>query len=181
MFRRVPALVRVTRARRDEVERRSRADELMADPCDRWVRCITITAPSPHVYRWLCQLTIAPYSFDLVDNAGRSSPAHLTPDADDLSIGRPFLIFSITDFEEGRFIAGRSRPRFRRVYGDITVSYEIHPLPSGTTRLQANACISHRTGLMRRALLASGDKIMAGRQLRVLKRRAETSPGARPP
>ena len=55
-------------------------------PCDRHLadhdgaywRAIDVEAPAPLVFRWLCQLRVTPYSYDLLDNLGRRSP----PDAD---------------------------------------------------------------------------------------------------
>ncbi|MDN5601129.1 MAG: hypothetical protein ACTHV2_10500 [Brachybacterium sp.] len=69
-----PTMLRCTRAEALDIDQTSHADELMDQPCDRWVRCIDIAAEPDLVYRWLCQLTIAPYSIDLLDNLGRRSP-----------------------------------------------------------------------------------------------------------
>ena len=70
-----------------------------------------------------------------------------------------------------------SRPEFRATYGEISVSYSVTSI-GAQTRLRANACVSHLPGGTgpRRLALAAGDKLMAGRQLRVLKSRAESTP-----
>lgn len=145
----------------------------MPGAADRWVRCVDVEAPTDHVYRWLCQLTVAPYSYDWIDNLGRRSPTTLTPGAEQLTIGQPFLIFSITSFKPNHHVAGRSRPEFHRVYGDITVSYQVIPRPGDATRLQANACLNRSIHPIIRTVLTAGDKIMAGRQLAKLKALAE--------
>lgn len=155
----------------------SPADTLIPDHCDRWVRCITINAPLEVVFRWLCQLTVAPYSFDSIDFPGRRSPRELTPGADKLQIGQHFLIFAITDFATDSHVAGMSRPEFTRRYGHISVSYSVTQRAENQTRLRANACVSRSsTDLgVRRIALAAGDKLMAGRQLRVLKALSEST------
>ncbi|EUA28809.1 hypothetical protein I548_1994 [Mycobacterium intracellulare] len=56
-------------------------------PCDgvlpsagvRADRAISIAAPPSIVFGWLCQLRVAPYSYDSLDNLGRRSPAGATP------------------------------------------------------------------------------------------------------
>lgn len=178
----VPAILRYSRATAEEIATHSPADELMPKDCDRWVRCITINAPHHVVYRWLCQLTVAPYSFDAIDFPGRRSPRTLTPGAEHLEIGQHFLIFALTNFAPDAHIAGLSRPEFARAYGHIAVSYAAIPLDAHTTRLRANACVAHTArGLgLRHLALAAGDKLMAGRQLRVLKTYAESSQGPSP-
>ncbi|MFT4227225.1 hypothetical protein [Micropruina sp.] len=170
----VPSLLRHTRAAPGEIDEPSPADDLLASNCDRWVRCITVNAPRQLVYRWLCQLTVAPYSFDAIDFPGRRSPVTLTPGAERLRVGQHFLIFAITSFAPNSYLAGISRPEFDRSYGRIAISYSVTSLDDDATRLRANACVQHDAGIgVRHLALAAGDKIMAGRQLRNLKARAE--------
>jgi hypothetical protein len=48
-----------------------RCDEIVPDPAEAWFRAVTVRASRPTVFRWLCQLRVAPYSYDLLDNGSR--------------------------------------------------------------------------------------------------------------
>jgi hypothetical protein len=75
------------------------AEERAANlPCDelmpgavRMDRAISIDAPPAIVFAWLCQLRVAPYSYDLLDNTGRRSPRIRSRELTDLAVGRPFV------------------------------------------------------------------------------------------
>ena len=84
-------------------------------------RADDVDAPPAAVFRWLCQLKVAPYSYDLIDNLGRRSPRDLTPGADDLEPGqRVMTIFRLADFERDRQITVERR-------GQIAVTYAALP------------------------------------------------------
>lgn len=63
-------------------------DEILPEPGAVWFRAVTVNAPRTVVFRWLCQMKIAPYSYDLLDNLGRRSPRRLTPGTERLEIGQ---------------------------------------------------------------------------------------------
>ncbi|MDZ4279066.1 MAG: hypothetical protein U1B78_07995, partial [Dehalococcoidia bacterium] len=72
-------------------------ERVFSFPCDRLLpdgealyRGITIDAPPSLVFRWLCQMRVAPYSYDRLDNRGRRSPRELAPRLDELEVGQVF-------------------------------------------------------------------------------------------
>jgi hypothetical protein len=154
------------------------SDDYLTIATRRLTRAVTIEAPAPAVFRWLCQLKVAPYSYDWIDNLGGRSPRQLTPGVDQLAVGQPFLVFRLVEFQEGLSLTGVVQPRFERLYGSLAVSYAIMPRRDGTCRLIVRLNASATTSLqrVRRALLASGDLIMMRKQLLTLKKLAEGEP-----
>lgn len=161
-----------------------------AHPCDRYlsgpyqafVRAVDVQAPPPVIFRWLCQLKVAPYSYDWIDNLGRHSPRALTEGVERLERGQRFLVFDIVEFEPDRQITGVAQPRFRHLYGPLAVTYAVQPSGPGTSRLVVKLDVGAVGfwGRVRRALLAWGDLIMMRKQLLTLKRLAEAQAGATP-
>lgn len=156
----------------------------MPFPCDRYVeapggvyhRAIDIDAPPPVVFRWLCQLRAAPYSYDLIDNFGRRSPETLTPGLDELAAGqRVMSIFELVEFERDRHITLRlRRPRLLR---ELAVTYLVGPRGGAGSRLLVKLAVGYRGGRVGSAvagtMLPLGDLVMMRRQLLNLKRLSE--------
>jgi hypothetical protein len=143
-------------------------------------RAVTIDAAPRVVFRWLCQLRAAPYSYDLLDNFGRTSPRALTPGLEDLAVGqRVMTIFRLVEFERDRHITlTLSAGAASRIFGAIAVSYVVTPDATGGTRLVVKLRVKQRGPLagLRNALLAWGDVVMMRKQLLTLKALAETTP-----
>ncbi|MGH3800564.1 MAG: SRPBCC family protein [Pseudonocardiaceae bacterium] len=131
-------------------------------------RSVEVAAPPAVTFRWLCQLKTASYSYF---DAGSET---LTPGADELAVGQPFLVFEIVEFEPGRHITGRI-PRSRRSgYGTITVTYRIDPTAAGSRiAVRINAATDTAVARLRATILAAGDAVMMRRQLARLKSLAE--------
>src|SRR5215467_14289890 len=83
------------------------AERELPFPCDRWLadaddalfRAVDVEAPAAVFFRWLCQLRVAPYSYDWIDNLGHQSPRRLTPGLDALAVGqRVMSLFELVEF-----------------------------------------------------------------------------------
>ncbi len=113
----------------------STADERAASyPCEEFVpdptlavyRAIDIAAPVAVIFRWLCQLRVAPYSYDLLDNLGRRSPRELTSGADELEVGQRIMtIFHLASFEVDRHITIVCDGIGKKLLGDVSSTYAV--------------------------------------------------------
>jgi hypothetical protein len=172
----------------------SDAEQDLEYPCDRyvvgadeeWYRGIDVRAPVPVVFRWLCQLRVAPYSYDLIDNFGRRSPRSLTPGLERLAVGQQVMrVFELVEFEHERHLTAQVT-RAKAVFGDTAVTYLVRPTADGATRLLVKVVFHYplprfaRPAL--RVLLPAADTVMMRRQLVNLKTFAERdSPVIGPP
>ncbi|MES1256057.1 MAG: hypothetical protein ABUS56_10640 [Acidobacteriota bacterium] len=164
------------------------AERVATYPCDAFLpdadhalfRCVDINAPAPVVFRWLCQLRAAPYSYDWIDNGGRPSPRTLTPGLEHLDRGQTVMsIFALVDFEPDRQMTVVIRKQAAvRAFGQVAGSYVVAPVADHACRLVVKllARYPHTLyGAFLRALLPWGDVVMMRKQLLTLKRLAETS------
>ena len=152
------------------------SEQTAALPCDalcsragvRADRAISIAAPPPIVFAWLCQLRIAPYSYDILDNFGRRSPRERNPELLHFEIGQRFMtIFALQSFVDGEQITLRSK--------GAAVTYAVRAEGTGS-RLHVRVLFEGR-GLLARAL-ALGDLVMMRKQLITLKSLAEREAAA---
>jgi hypothetical protein len=150
-------------------------------PCDGCLSCVDtvlfravdVNAPAALIFRWLCQLRVAPYSYDWIDNLGRRSPRTLTAGLENLEVGqRVMTIFELVSFEKDRHLTlVLQRQRSRKLFGDIAVTYLVEP-----GRLVVK--LVGRCGpCWKREALAWGDFIMMRKQLLTLKKLAEQTGG----
>jgi hypothetical protein len=160
-------------------------DEHLVEPDAAWFRAVTVGADCDTVFRWLTQLKVAPYSYDLVDNLGRRSPRVLTPGTDRLEAGqRVMTIFVLVDFHPSDHLTLSLRePWAVQLFGEMAISYTVRSTGHRRTRLVAKLLVRHPrrpSGSLETRLLAWGDLMMMRRQLLTLKALAETS-DTRPP
>ena len=147
-------------------------DALMPEPHQTVFRAIDVAAPAPLVWRWLCQLRAAPYSYDWIDNWGRRSPLELTPGLDELEVGQPVLKFvRLAGFERDRSITLHAP---RSVFGALALSYVVTPTDDARSRITVKLNVRYpgRWRFMRH-VPPIGDWIMMRKQLRTLKKYAE--------
>ncbi len=142
-------------------------DGLLAHAPMQLYRAVDVAAPRALVFRWLCQLRAAPYSYDLIDNLARRSPQTLTPGLERLDRGQRFMtIFRLVEFEPERSLTVRSSGS---VFGEVVVTYRVRDDGDEGSRLVAKLLVAPPAGplgsLPARALLAAGDLVMMRRQL----------------
>ena len=145
-------------------------DELLDGAPMRLYRAVDVAAPAETVFRWLCQLRAAPYSYDLIDNGGRRSPQALTPGLERLEPGQRFMrIFRLAEFEPGRSLTVRSRGT---VFGEVVVSYRV-------TRVRRRR-ITTRGQAARRAARRAARQPAGARAARRRRPRDDAPPAAEP-
>ena len=156
-------------ARPEEVEAYFACGDHVPGPSRRMVRAVHVDATPATVYRWLCQLRVAPYSYDLVDNLGRRSPRRLTPGLDRLATGQRFLImFRISGYVPDREITAVGG---NRVVGPVACTYRVlQDGPGRSSRLVARLDVAadNRARRIAAVAIAWGDLVMMRRQLRTL-------------
>ena len=155
-------------------------DFLFPNPADEYFRGISIQASKETIFAWLCQMRVAPYSYDWIDNLGRRSPQKRNPELTEIAIGQRFMsIFELSDFEVNRQITikGLDSKPMRIVFGTGAISYLIVPSKdSRECRLIVKICINYPQnifGFFSRWLLPAGDLIMMRKQLLNFKDLAE--------
>jgi len=167
------------------------AERRLPFPCDRYVegadaayfRGVTVRANSATLFRWLCQMRAAPYSYDWIDNGGRRSPRTLTPGLEALAVGQSVMrIFTLVDFAKHRHLTLRIKHGTGAftLFGDLAITYLVVPETPERCRLLAKIVVRYPrglTGTLMRWGLPWGDLVMMRRQLLNLKALAEPERG----
>ena len=158
-------------------------ERVLAFPGDRsedadWTdlfRGVSIAAPAPLVFRWLCQLRVAPYSYDWIDNRGRQSPRTLTPGLEQLAVGQTVMgIFRLEAFETPKSLTlvTPAGGRGETLFGQLRCTYWVRAESAARTRLLVKLRLAPARSSWSRiatAALAWGDLVMMRRQLLNLK------------
>jgi hypothetical protein len=162
----------------EELARPYPADSVLDGPVLALTRAIAVDAPQELTWRWLCQIAVAPYSYDWIDNLGRQSPRTLTPGADQLTIGQPMaFVFELVSFDEPHQWTAVTGRRGRSLFGSVAMTFAAEPAgPAGTASRIVCRLVATQGGAVgwtRARLLAWGDLVMMRRQLLNLKALAE--------
>jgi hypothetical protein len=160
-------------------------DRHLASASDAYFRAVDVAASPPVVFRWLCQLKVAPYSYDWIDNFGRTSPRSLTPGLEDLEVGQRFMeFFALVEFERDRHLTSLTKLPFAVApFGEIAVTYLVLPRGRSASRLVVKMVVRYPRGVLgwvERLLLPWGDLVMMRKQLLTLKELAETQARVEP-
>ncbi|HKO98089.1 MAG TPA: hypothetical protein VJU86_13920 [Pyrinomonadaceae bacterium] len=164
-----------------ERQQRYPCDAVISTPDATLYRGVTIYAPAATIFRWLCQLRVAPYSYDWIDNGGKQSPRALIEGLDQLVVGQEVMtIFELVAFERNRHLTLRIKQgsASSRTFGDLAVSYLLESGESGPCRLLVKLVVNYSNSLRGRFMrhfLPWGDLFMMRRQLLNLKQLAEQS------
>ena len=73
------------------------SDRYLDVPLEGFVRAIDVEAPPEVTFQWLCELEVARFSYDWIDNRGRRSPREITSGAERLGRGQHLLVFRVVD------------------------------------------------------------------------------------
>jgi hypothetical protein len=146
-------------------------------PCDAWVarptlvawRGVTVHASASDVWPWVSQVRLAPYSYDWIDNGGRSSPRELLalPPA---APGDPFTCAAGKKL--GRILSVDPPHQLTGRIAGTVISYLLEERSDG----RATRLLMKITSDLPRPLapvLSVGDLVMARRQLLNWKQLAE--------
>jgi hypothetical protein len=147
-------------------------------------RGLDVNAPPEILFRWLCQLRIAPYSYDWLDNFGRRSPRTLTPGLERLEVGQHVMaLFELVEFETDRHITAITLPTIgESLFGRFACSYVVMPRRDDGAARRSRLLVklvARRSrgplGLLMSWTLPWGDLVMMRKQLYNLKALAESS------
>jgi hypothetical protein len=147
----------------------------LIDPADRVLfRAVDVAAPAPLLFRWLCQIRVAPYSYDWIDNLGRRSPPQLIDGLDELEVGQRFsTIFRLDSFEPDRSITLESTTAY---FGHVAITYVALAQGPKASRLVVKLAFTAPGGIIgvaARCFLPAGDLVMMRKQLLTLRGLAE--------
>jgi hypothetical protein len=168
-------------ATREEATRRMPGDDLVPAPQLEATRAIAIAAPPEAVLPWLVQMggytRAGWYSYDWIDNAGRTSDWEIRPELQDLAVGDVLATtpdgrgFEVRAIDPGRgLVLAIDAPK-----AAISTSMTLEPVEPDATRLAIRLRQRAPTwqGWPFLAAMDAGDFVMMRRMLLGIRDRAE--------
>ena len=161
----------------EERERVYACDTVLPDHNDAYFRALTVSATPSTVFRWLCQMRVAPYSYDWIDNRGRRSPRELSDGVEILEPGQRFMsVFGLVSFEQDAHLTLELASPGR--FPPLAISYCVLDSGDATSRLVVKLVVQYGPGLFDRVTrlsLPTLDWIMMRKQLLNMKALAEAT------
>ena len=165
-----------------EVSRSLPSDGLVVSPTFNATRAITIDAPPGRVWPWIVQMGLTRagwYSYDILDNLGRSSAQHIMPEFQGLEPGD--IVPMSPDGTQGMRVHSVDAPH-SMVWGDpggTTWAWQLDQTNTGSTRLLTRVRSRYQwfsPSIAFSVLLEFGDIWMMRKMLLNLRQRAESAP-----
>ena len=171
----------------EEISRALPSDDLVPAPTFNATRAITVAAPPERIWPWLVQtgLTRAGwYSYDLLDNLGRTSARQIVPELQHLAVGD--VVPMSPDGRHGMRVHAMDPPSSMiwGTPGDTTWTWQLDPRSDGSTRLISRVRSRYRwfsPAIAFSVLLEFGDIWMMRKMLLNLRDRAESATSAASP
>jgi hypothetical protein len=134
-------------------------DDLMPDPAYALWRGVWVDAPPARVWPWLLMIQRAPYSYDWIDNLGRTSPRDLE------ALPEPAV------GDRGRYVTVAAiDPGVEITYRVMSALMSYRLVGDGPTRLLLKVVMPRGIGAsLIRPALPLGDLVMARKQLLTLR------------
>lgn len=143
-----------------ETQRQFPCDDVLPGPALEAWRGVTVKVGPEHVWPWVAQIRLAPYSYDWLDNLGRQSPRRLCGLPEPV-VGESFTA-ALGGRPSGRIVAVSPGEHLTGQIMGAVMSYVLVPEGSMTRLLLK---VVTRRGRAIAPLLSLGDLIMARRQL----------------
>lgn len=164
----------------EEISEKYTCDDVLKGRKDAYFRAVTIKAPAELVFKWVCQMKLAPYSYDTLDNHHHKSPQQLIPGTENLCLGDKMMtIFSVVHFVKNKEVTLKmdTPPKpYDKLDVPTVITYKMNALNPTTCRLIVKYVASWHTSIgaqMERAAVIFADFIMMRRQLLNFKKLAE--------